>query len=105
MPCTEPGAKDAVMNHIDMIPIMKTLNFTEGTDKSIITGTNVTNIVGEENKTAVPTLILEEGFLKSKLRPKNVWRLAKFLKGEHKREKTLQQRRAICAMTQKGEKE
>lgn len=34
MPCTEPGAKDVVINDIDMIPIMKVLNFTDGRDNS-----------------------------------------------------------------------
>ena len=31
VPCTEPGAKDVVINDIGLIPIMKALNFTDGT--------------------------------------------------------------------------
>ena len=34
MPCTEPGARDVVINDIYMIPIMKVLNFTDGRDNS-----------------------------------------------------------------------
>ena len=35
-----------------MIPTMKGLNFTDGRDYTII-GTNITDTVGEKNKTAV----------------------------------------------------
>lgn len=53
VPCTEPGAKDVVINDIGLIPIMKALNFTDGRDKYTIIGTNITNTEGEKNKTAV----------------------------------------------------
>lgn len=53
MPCTESGAKDVVINDINMIPIIKGLNFTDSRDKYTVIGTNITNTVGEKNKTAV----------------------------------------------------
>ena len=51
-----------------------------------ITGTNTMNTVREENTAVVPTLKLEEGFLKSNSDLKDIWKLAKFLRGEQKRE-------------------